>query len=148
MYLAYRGYEAVGLDGSPTAIERAKAKAEARGLFVRFVVGNALELEQLGERFDTVVDCGLLHVFSDEDRARLIASIHGVLQPGGRYHFLCFSDRDPRRSPDRGPRQLSQEQIRASFTEGWVVESIVAAQYETVPASAVAESWLVSVRRL
>src|SRR5271165_5008210 len=55
LYLAARGHEACGLDFVAVAIERAKAKAAQRGINALFLVGNALELNQLGRRFDTVI---------------------------------------------------------------------------------------------
>ncbi|MFQ5524533.1 MAG: class I SAM-dependent methyltransferase, partial [Acidimicrobiia bacterium] len=40
--MAIRGHEAAGVDSSPTAIERARRKAEAAGAEVRFLVGDVL----------------------------------------------------------------------------------------------------------
>ena len=68
---AERGLEATGIDASPKAIAIAGDKARARGLAVRFVVGDALELGYLGEQFDTMMDSGLFHVFDNEERAPL-----------------------------------------------------------------------------
>ena len=39
------------------------------------LVADALRLADLGERFDTVLDSGLFHIFSDEDRPRFVASL-------------------------------------------------------------------------
>ena len=61
----------------PVAIERAKAKAAERGIDAHFVVGNALELEKLGRQFDTVIDCGLFHTFSDEERPKFVQESDG-----------------------------------------------------------------------
>src|SRR6266540_196061 len=60
------GLEATGVDVAPTAIEAAERKARDRGLSARFLVGNVLELGALDERFDTVLDCGLFHVLTDD----------------------------------------------------------------------------------
>src|SRR5262245_36068433 len=95
LYLAARGHEVVGVDLVPKAIERARAKAAERGLAATFVVGDVLELEALGRSFQTVVDCGVFHVFDDADRARYVASLARALRPGGPYHMLAFSDAEP-----------------------------------------------------
>jgi 2-polyprenyl-3-methyl-5-hydroxy-6-metoxy-1,4-benzoquinol methylase len=63
------GYEAVGVDMSKRAIELAKTKAAERGMEARFVVADVLRLDDLGEQFDAVLDCGLFHVFDDSQRA-------------------------------------------------------------------------------
>ena len=118
------GYEAVGVDVSVPAIELAKKKATERDVNVRFVVADALRLAELGEQFDTVLDCGLFHVLDDDERGRYVASLAGVVPPGGRYHMLCFSDRQP---GDWGPRRVTQDEIRGAFSVGWEIESIEAA---------------------
>jgi cyclopropane fatty-acyl-phospholipid synthase-like methyltransferase len=80
---AAHGAEAVGVDVSPTAIARARAKAAERGLDARFEVGDALDLGRLGLTFGTVIDSGLFHVFGDEERPRYAASLASVLRSGG-----------------------------------------------------------------
>jgi cyclopropane fatty-acyl-phospholipid synthase-like methyltransferase len=121
------GLEATGVDTAPSAIAIAQRKAQERGLTARFLVWNALQLAELGERFDTVIDSGLFHVFEDEDRRLFVDSLRAVMPTGGRYYMLCFSDRQP---GDFGPRRVTQEEIRASFSEGWQVDSIDAAKMD------------------
>jgi len=141
------GHEAVGVDIPPRAIELAKAKAAERGLEARFLVLDALRLVELGERFDTVLDCGLFHALDDEDRERYVRSLTEVVLSGGRYHMLCFSDHQP---GDWGPRRVAEGEIRVAFSEGWETESI-----EIEPAviditfdSAGALAWQVAATRM
>jgi ubiquinone/menaquinone biosynthesis C-methylase UbiE len=115
------GLETTGIDMAASAIAIAERKARDRGLTARFLVGNALELEALDQRFDVVLDCGLFHVLEDADRARYLDSLRAVIPPGGRYHMLCFSDRQP---GDWGPRRITRDEIGASFDDGWQVDSI------------------------
>ena len=60
-----------------------------------FLVKDALTLKDWTERFDNVIDSGLFHVFSDEDRRRYVEGLATVLKPGGRLFLLCFSDEEP-----------------------------------------------------
>jgi cyclopropane fatty-acyl-phospholipid synthase-like methyltransferase len=46
----------------------AKQKAAERGLSATFLVKDAMTLKDWGECFNAVIDSGLFHVFSDEDR--------------------------------------------------------------------------------
>lgn len=124
---ASMGLEATGLDGAPTAIRIAREKAQARGLHVRFLVGDALDLGALGERFDTVLDSGVFHVFDDEARTRYVKSLGVAVARGGRYLMLCFSDLEP---GGEGPRRVSQAEIRAAFESGWRVVSIEPARLD------------------
>src|SRR5512135_2650476 len=78
LYLAARGHEVWGIDYVPVAVERARAKARERGLDVHFQQANALEMDQLGRQFDTVIDCGLFHTFSEEGRPSYAAGLAGV----------------------------------------------------------------------
>jgi hypothetical protein len=109
------GLDATGVDAAPTALAAARKKADERGLSVRFLEWDALELASLGEQFDTVLDCGLFHVFEDEDRPRFVDGLRASLPVGGRYYMLCFSHREP---GDWGPRRIREEEIRAAFADG------------------------------
>jgi ubiquinone/menaquinone biosynthesis C-methylase UbiE len=142
---AERGLEATGLDFAPGAIESAKRKASDRGLNARFLIGDAFRLPDLNQQFDTVLDCGLFHIFEDQDRPRLVEGLRQVTRPGGRYFMLCFSDRQP---GDGGPRRVSQEEIRSCFDIGWRVDSIepVKLDINTDPAGAL--GWLASMTRI
>jgi SAM-dependent methyltransferase len=123
------GLDATGVDAAPTAIEIAKGKARERGLAARFLVWDALELPSLRERFGTVLDSGLFHVFDDDERKAFVRSLAGVVEPGGRYFMLCFSDRQP---GALGPRRVTQDEIRSSFASGWSVDAIDAVEMITL----------------
>jgi 2-polyprenyl-3-methyl-5-hydroxy-6-metoxy-1,4-benzoquinol methylase len=142
---ASRGLEATGIDSAPRAIATAQAKARERRIHARFVVWNALDLAALDRQFETVLDCGLFHVFDDEDRARYVESLSAVVGPGAGYHMLCFSDRQP---GDWGPRRISQDEIRASFARGWLVESIEAVRLDVNIEPAGVQAWRSAITRI
>lgn len=142
---ASHGHEAVGVDLSPRAIDLAKHKAADRALDVRFLVWDALCLSELGEQFDTVLDCGLFHVFDDDDRARFVNSLAAVTAAGGRYHMLCFSDRQ---LGDWGPRRVTREEIETAFATGWAIESVEPALIDITIDPAGAHAWQVAVTRV
>jgi cyclopropane fatty-acyl-phospholipid synthase-like methyltransferase len=124
---AERGLEVVGIDIAPTAIATARRKAQARSLAVQFEVADARDLQSLGRRFATVIDSGVFHTFSDDDRPRYVASLADVVQPGGVVHLLCFSELTP---GDYGPRRVTQAELRDAFADGWTVEGITADRFE------------------
>lgn len=129
LYLAGRGFEVWGIDFIPGAIEQARDKARQRGLNVHFQVGDALELDVLGRVHDTVIDCGLFHTFSDDERPRFVCGLARVVHPGSRAYILCFSDQEP---PGQGPRRVSREEIRSAFREWWDVESIEETRFQAI----------------
>ena len=69
-------------------------------------------------------------MFDDPDRARYVASLASVVEPGGVVHLLAFSDKVP---GDAGPRRVSQAEIRDAFADGWDVERIDDASFEVRP---------------
>jgi ubiquinone/menaquinone biosynthesis C-methylase UbiE len=138
------GHETVGVDIAGSAIELAKAKAAERRLAVQFVESDALRLGELGQTFDTVLDCGLFHVFDDDDRELFVASLASVLPRDGRYHMLCFSEHQP---GDWGPRRITQKEIRSSFADGWVVDSIEPAIIAITIDPAGAQAWQIQATR-
>jgi SAM-dependent methyltransferase len=138
------GREALGVDIAPRAIELARLKAAARGLEGKFLVHDALRLAELDARFDTVLDCGLFHGFDDHERRPFVDGLAIVLRPGGRYHMLCFSDRQP---GNWGPRRITQADIRALFAEGWTVASIEATVLDITIDPAGALAWHATITR-
>jgi cyclopropane fatty-acyl-phospholipid synthase-like methyltransferase len=143
---AAHGADATGVDIAPRAIARARAKAADRGLAARFEVADVLHLSQLGLTFDTVIDSGVFHVFDDADRARYVTSVASVLRPGGHCYLMCFSDRQP---GEWGPRRVSQDELRAAFSDGWSVSSIEADTFEVNPGmpGPTAQAWLATIQR-
>ena len=89
---------------------------------------DALHLDSLPEQFDSVIDCGLLHVLSDEDRRRYVAGLASVTKPSGRLFLLCFSDQEP---GELGPRRITEPELRSAFADGWLIESIEPVRIET-----------------
>lgn len=143
LYLAGLGFEVWGIDATPTAIKKAKEKAAERGINVNFLVLDALKLRLLKVKFDTVIDSGLFHVFSDEERPVYAASLYSVLNPGGRYFMLCFSEHEP---GAYGPRRVTQAEIRSTFGRGWRINYIREAELESAFGSV--KAWLSSITRL
>ncbi len=138
------GLDATGIDGAPAAIALAHRKAHERRLDAEFLVWNALDLASLGRQFDTVLDSGLFHVFDDRDRARFVESLRAAMTPGATYHMLCFSEYQP---GDFGPRRVRREDIRATFSDGWHVESIEAARLESMNHAGGAFAWHAAIAR-
>ena len=130
LFLAASGHQVTGIDFVDEAIRIARRKAAERGLSVDFLVKDAMTLGDWDRRFSTVVDSGLFHVFSDEDRVRYVAGLTHVTELGGRLLLLCFSDEEP---GTQGPRRVSQREIRAAFDDAWTVEEIRAGHADVRP---------------
>jgi SAM-dependent methyltransferase len=143
---AAHGAAAMGVDLSAVAIEKARAKAAERGLAARFEVADALHLDRLGATFDTVLDTGLFHVFDDVGRASYVLSLAAVLEPGGTYYMMCFSDAQP---GIWGPRRVRREEIEQAFADGWEIVSLTPDAFAINPIEGAteAQAWLAVFRR-
>jgi ubiquinone/menaquinone biosynthesis C-methylase UbiE len=145
LFLASRGLAVVGVDAAPTAIARAQEKARLRASAATFLVADALALEGLGRQFDAAIDCGLFHTFSDADRVLFERSLRRTLRSGARYMLLCFSEQEP---GERGPRRVTQAEIRATFATGWKVDSIVPERFAARLPGGGARAWLGLLTRI
>jgi cyclopropane fatty-acyl-phospholipid synthase-like methyltransferase len=139
------GLDASGVDLASNALRAAEAKARERGLTVRFLRHDARKLADLAHSFDTVLDCGLFHIFSDADRAEYVESLRSVLAPGGRYFMLGFSDQQ---SGDWGPHRLKREEITAAFAQGWQIDSLEPASIEVTTERDGIRAWLLAATRI
>lgn len=99
---------ATGIDLADNALRAAEQKARARGLTVPFLRYDALKLADLGEVFDTILDCGLFHIFTDGERTTYVDGLRPVLEPGGCYFHLGFSEREPGNWKHRRVRKLTK----------------------------------------
>lgn len=138
------GLDAIGVDLAGNALRIAEQKSRDRGLTARFVRNDARHLADLGETFDTVLDCGLFHIFDGADRAAYVASLRSVLRPGGRYFMLGFSDQEP----GEWPHKLSRDEIIGAFVDGWRVDSIGPATIDAHVEQGHVRVWRVALTRI
>ena len=143
---AERGLDATGIDLAATAMQTARTKARDRGLSARFLRHDVFQVAELGELFNTVLDCGLYHLphFTSTERARYMDNLRAVLTAGGRYFMLCFSDREP---GALGPRRVTRDEIVTTFTDGWLFFFINTATLEITTDPAGIRGWLVAATR-
>jgi 2-polyprenyl-3-methyl-5-hydroxy-6-metoxy-1,4-benzoquinol methylase len=145
MLAASHGAEAMGVDVAELAIERARAKAQQRGISAMFEVGDVLHLDRVARQFDVITDSGVFHVFDDEERLLYVNSVRSALRPGGMLYLMCFSDRQP---GDWGPRRVSEAELRAAFVDGWSIRSIEPAVFAVTIDDNGAQAWLATIERL
>jgi SAM-dependent methyltransferase len=147
LLVASLGLPVLGVDVAETALAIAREKAADRGIEAEFATADALNLERLGRRFDTVLDCGLFHSFDGDERPGYVASLASVTEHDGTLHVLCFSDD----GPDTGPHPVRQEELRAAFSpgSGWNIAAIEADRVRTrFHGDDGAPAWLATIKRI
>jgi len=138
------GLHATGIDMAANALQTARQKAYDRGLPARFLHHDARRLADLGEAFDTVLDCGLFHVFTGEDRDTFVGGLRSAVRPGGRYFMLGFSDQ----SGGCGPHRLTRDEIVTAFADGWRIDALDPATIEVTTDTDGIPAWLLALTRI
>ncbi len=147
LHVASLGLSVLGVDVAETALAIARRKAAERGIDVEFATADAFQLERLGRRFETVMDCGLFHTFDGDERPGYVASLASVTEHDGTVYVLCFSDD----GPNTGPHPISREQLTAAFSPstGWNVAAIEPARVQTrFHDEDGAPAWLATIKRI
>lgn len=115
--LAESGHDCTGIDFSCNSITYAKKQARQKGLDIKYICKNYLELNS-ENFFDLIIliytDLGVL---LPEEREDLLTKIHRALKPGGVFIFDVLNDRNL--------EEKFQEQQTWSFEFGgfWMPES-------------------------
>jgi len=111
IWMAERGFDVLGVDVAPLAIERAQGKIGGRDLRCRFAVWDILAAAPAGGPFQFVFDRGCFHVFDEADqRERFAAQVAAALAPGGMWLSLIGSTEGPPREvgmPRRSAREVA-----------------------------------------
>jgi len=145
LYLVENGFSVSGIDLSGRAIAAARAKAEEREVKVDFGDGNALSLDFKDGLFDNVIDSGLFHTFTDNDRPIYAREMARVLGPRGGYFMLCFSEKEP--TGWGGPRRIRRQEIETTFTPLFRINYIRDSSFATRIHSNGGKAYLISATR-
>lgn len=149
LHVASLGLPVLGVDVAETALKIARQKAlkksENRRIEAHFSLADALHLDGLGRKFQTVLDCGVFHTFDDDERAAYVASLASVTDRDATLYVLCFSDQ----GPETGPHPVSHEELKAPFNHGpgWSVTSIRPERIQTRFHNDGAPGWLATIKR-
>jgi SAM-dependent methyltransferase len=134
LYLAGLGYDVVGIDVAPSAISRARHKAEQQGVHAEFAVGDIVNLADWPGMFDTVIDIGCFHSLYPADRARYASTLRAACRQGTLLHLRCFTDRKEKEFAGAGTAAgLSASDLEQSFADGWDIEDLTAVEHDVIP---------------
>ena len=145
LFLARRGFDALGIDLSVTAIEAARALATAEDVSCRFEVANLLYDDVQPGPYSLVYDRGCFHLFDDEDRrSRFVRRVAELLAPGGIWHSLLGSTDGPPR--DTGPPRRSATEIISALEGCFEILELRAVPFDE-DQHASARAWTLTARR-
>jgi SAM-dependent methyltransferase len=143
IWLAQHGYEVLGVDVAPLAIEQANAKLPA-GVLCQFAALDFLAERPEGGPFDLVFDRGCFHVFDEPaDRAKFAAQVAAVLASRGVWLSLIGSTEGPAR--DVGPPRRSLRDVTNAIEPHLEILSVRSAEFRDAPEPA--KAWICLSRR-
>ena len=130
VWLAGQGWEVVGVDFAPLAIERAQRRARAAGIAARFLVADVLQLPDLGGPFDFFFDRGCYHAVRRDHPDVYAPAVARQLTPGARGLILAGNAREPHVP---GPPVVSEEELRAELGGEFQIVELEEFRFDEAP---------------
>jgi len=123
IYLAQHGWQVTGVDYVAKPLAKARAKAAADRVAVRFVQADVTRLARLpsggvGTNFDLIVDNGCLHGMSAEDRDAYVREVTAAAAPNARLLLVEFVTGGSFGVPGIDPAEVEQR-----FAADWTLLS-------------------------
>ncbi len=120
IYLAKHGWQVTAVDYVAKAVDKARAKAAAENVDIRFDRADVTDLcsEGLGSNFALIVDSGCLHGMNDEDRHDYVREVTAAAAPGARLHLVAFIP-----GASYGVPGIEPDEVERRFATGWTLVS-------------------------
>ena len=117
IYMAEHGWDVTGIDFTPRAIDKEKAKVAASKVKPRIILGDVTRLKELGvgDGYALIFDLGCLHSIPDDRRDAYAKAVTDVTETGA--DFLVFGFY---RNPNPLTRlNLTGEELGQRFGKHW-----------------------------
>jgi SAM-dependent methyltransferase len=120
IYLAKHGWRVTGIDFIAKAVDKARTKAAADNVDIRFEQGDVTRLcqEGVGSNFALIVDNGCLHGMSDDDRYDYVREVTATAAPGALLLLVEFVP-----GASKGVPGIGGDEVGERFASGWTMLS-------------------------
>ncbi|MHA7649118.1 class I SAM-dependent methyltransferase [Mycobacterium sp. ML4] len=131
IYLARHGWEVTGVDFVSAALRKARTKAAAAHVSVRFVQADVTRLRGagVGGGFTLIVDSGCMHGMSDSERDAYVCELTAVAAPDARLLIIAMP-----RGSSFGVRGIDQDEIEQLLAADWKLLSAADEPGDSQPA--------------
>jgi SAM-dependent methyltransferase len=144
IWLAEHGFDVLGIDISPLAVDAARANLAGRPVRCRFETRDFLTAPLDEAPFAFVFDRGCFHVFDEpQERATFAARVAAALAPGGSWLSLIGSTEGAAR--EVGPPRRSARDIAEAIEPSLEIVELSSAEFTDGPAPA--RAWICLARR-
>jgi SAM-dependent methyltransferase len=128
IWMAERGFDVLGVDIAPLAVEKARAKMEGRALRCRFAAWDFLAAPPPEGPFQFVFDRGCFHVFDEPgERQRFAGHVAAALAPGGLWLSMIGSAEGPPR--EVGPPRRSANEVTLAIEPALEIVELRSAEF-------------------
>lgn len=83
-FMAREGFSTIGIDGSSTAINKAKKRFQDEGLIGDFIIGDIEKIDYPNNYFDAITDIVAIQHNKYSNIIKIVEEIYRVLKPGGK----------------------------------------------------------------
>ncbi|MGN6868166.1 MAG: class I SAM-dependent methyltransferase [Solirubrobacteraceae bacterium] len=120
VYMARGGWEVTAIDAVPRPLSRARARADAAGVNVDWILADVARLHRLGltPGFTLFFDRGCFHGLDESQRGAYAAAVDGLAAP---WATMLMWGVAPNRAPV-GPAGLEESELTGRFA-GWELAS-------------------------
>lgn len=101
IYLAGQGWEVTGIDAVDRPLRRARARASASGVSVRWIRGDVTKLQEAGLEpgISLFFDRGCFHGLNERQRAAYASGVTELAAPGATLLLMSFAPNNVRVAP-------------------------------------------------
>ena len=120
VYMARSGWEVTAIDAVPRPLSKARARAEAAGVNVDWILGDVARLGRLDltPGFTLVFDRGCFHGLDDAQRSACADTVTNLAAPGATLLMMAFA---PNRIP--GAPGIEQSELLGRFATWQLVSA-------------------------
>jgi SAM-dependent methyltransferase len=147
VWLAQQGFDMTGVDVTPLAIDRARERAAAAGMKVRFVLADLLDLQEEFQPFPFFFDRGCYHAVRDPGVQAYLRTLKRITAPGSLGLVLTGNAKEPS-PPGQGPPVVSEDELHAELGSTFEIVRLREFRFDTAePGGPAPLAWSCLVRR-
>ena len=145
IYLAQKGFDVTALDVAPTALARARDKADKAKVNVRWLVTDVLAPPALGT-FDFIFDRGCYHGVRRVSATGFVKTVNALSKPGTHMFIIAGNANEARHY---GPPRVDETHLVGDFSKTWDFVSLQEIRLDgrTENTKSSAWAWAVLIRR-
>jgi SAM-dependent methyltransferase len=132
VWLAQQGFDVTAADFNRLAIDKARERAAAAGVTVRFVLADVLNLPDEYDPFPFFFDRGCYHAVRSVNVQAYLRTLKRVTASGSIGLILAGNARDPH-EPGQGPPVVSAEDLHRELEPAFEIVRLREFRFDTTP---------------